>query len=177
MDVLVEQVVKRQKNAKYYLNIVIILFAMLAIPSIFVLIAEIFQLAYFIYIALFVFFFCIYGAWYFISSLSIEYEYAILGSTFRVDKIIAKRKRKKVLKIDVKEFESVFKYTDEEMDKYKFTKVYSVGEKDFSTDNYVARFYSEAKGKCAIVFTPKEKLLNAMRPYLNRETVKNIFSV
>lgn len=176
MDSLVEQVVKRKKSARYYLNIVLILFAMLAIPSIFILIAEIFKLAYFIYIALFVFFFCIYGAWYFISSLNIEYEYAILGSTFRVDRIIAKRKRKKVLKMDVKEFEELFKYDDKKMDKYHFTKVYSVGESDFSENNYVARFNSEAKGKCAIIFTPKEKLLNAMRPYLDRESVKNIFS-
>lgn len=175
MDNLVEQVVKRQKTPKYYLNIVLIILVAILIPTTLVILALTLRQAYLIYIAFFVSLFCIYGAWYFVSSLNIEYEYASLGGVFRVDKIIAKRNRKNVIKLDVKVIDDIFKYSDEQMSNRKFNKVYNVGTDNYSTDNYVATFVSEAKGKCAVVFSPKEKTLNALRPYLKREIVKNIF--
>lgn len=175
MDNLVEQVVKRQKNTKYYLNIVLIILVAIMIPVTLVILALTLEQAYLIYIAFFVSLFCIYGAWYFITSLNIEYEYSALGGTFRVDKIIAKRNRKNIIKLDIKEIDDMFKYSDDEMSKRTFSKIYNAGGVDYSGDNYVATFISEAKGKCAIVFSPKEKTLDALRPYLKREIVKNIF--
>ena len=175
MDGLIEQVVKPEKNAKYYIKIVLIILIALLIPAIFIVVAEIIKLGYLIYIALFCLFFCIYGAWYFITSSKIEFEYALLSSTFKVDKIIAKRKRKKLLKVDVKRFSDIFRYDDKQMSKYRFTKVYSVGRKEFSNDNFVAVYDDEAKGRTAIVFSPKEELLEGMRPYLSREIVKKVF--
>lgn len=175
MDNLVEQVVKRKKNGKYYLNIVLIILGALLIPAVFVALALILQRAYMIYIALFSFLFCVYGAYMLITGLNVEYEYASLSGTFRVDKIIAKRNRKNVLKFDVKIIDEIFKYSDEEMASRKFNKIYYVCDEDFSTDNYVATFNSEAKGRCAMVFSPKEKTLNAIRPYLKHEVVRKLF--
>ncbi len=175
MDNLVEQVVKREKNFKYYLNIVLIVFGAIAIPASIIALALIIKQAYVIYIGLFVSLFCIYGLWYFVTALNIEYEYSFLGGTFRVDKIIAKRNRKNVLKMDVKLIDDIFKFSDDEMGRRKFNKVYQVGTTDYSEDNYVMTFVSEAKGKCAIVFSPKEKTLTAMRPYLKHEVSKKLF--
>ncbi len=175
MDNLVEQVVKREKNIKYYLNIVLIVFGAIAIPASIIALALIIKQAYVIYIGLFVSLFCIYGLWYFVTSLNIEYEYSFLGGTFRVDKIIAKRNRKNIIKMDVKLIDDIFKFSDDEMSRRKFNKVYQVGASDYSEDNYVMTFVSEAKGKCAIVFSPKEKILTGMRPYLKHEVSKKLF--
>ena len=175
MDNLVEQVVKKQKNAKYYINIILILLVAVMIPVTLVILALTLQQAYLIYIAFFVSLFCIYGAWFFVTAQSIEFEYATLGGVFRVDKIIAKRNRKNILKLNVKEIDDMFPYSDSEMSKRRFNKVYHVSAVEDSNDNFVATFVSEAKGKCAIVFSPKEKTLNALRPHLKREIVKNIF--
>lgn len=175
MDNLVEQVVKRKKNAKYYVNILLIILGAILIPAVFIALALIIKRAYFVYIALFLGLFCVYGAWMFITGLNIEYEYSFLSGTFRVDKIIAKRNRKNVLKIDVKMIDEMFKYSEAEMSKRKFNKIYNVGEEDFSTDNYVATFNSEAKGRCAIVFSPKEKTLQGIRPYLKHEVIRQLF--
>ncbi|MBE6825100.1 MAG: MFS transporter [Ruminococcaceae bacterium] len=175
MDNLVEQVVKREKNAKYYLNIVLIILGAILIPTTFIVIALLSRRAYFIYIALFLALFCIYGLWYFITALNIEYEYGFLAGTFRVDKIIAKRNRKNILKIDAKAIDDIFKYSDEEMSKRTFNKVYQVGASDYSDDNYVFTFVSEARGKCAVVFSPKEKTLAALRPYLKHEVSKKLY--
>lgn len=175
MDNLVEQVVKRHKNSKYYINIVLIILAAIMIPVSLIVLALTLKQAYIIYIALFSGLFCIYFAWLFITGLSIEYEYATLGGTFRVDKIIAKRNRKNVLKLDIKLIDDIFKYSDEEMGKRKFHKVYHVGANDYSQDNYVLTFHSEAKGNCAVVFSPKEKTLEGIRPYLKHEVARKLY--
>lgn len=174
MDNLVEQVVKRKKNGKYYMNVFLIIFATIAIPGLLFALGFIYQ-AYFVYISIFVFLFCVYGAWFFITSLKIEYEYSSLGGTFRVDKIVAKRNRKKVLKFDLKIVDEIFHYTDEEMAKRKFNKVFSVGAQEYSEDNCVIVFQSEAKGKCAVVFTPNEKMLNGIRPYLKHDVIRAFY--
>lgn len=175
MDNLVEQVVKKEKNAKYYMNIVLILLCAVLIPVSLIVLALIIKQAYVVYIALFAGLFCIYFAWLFITGLNIEYEYSSLSGTFRVDKIIAKRNRKNVIKLDVKLIDDIFKYNDEEMTKGKFNKVYHVGTTDYSKDNYVLTFRSEAKGKCAIVFSPKEKTLDGIRPYLKHEVARKLY--
>ena len=111
----------------------------------------------------------------YMKTLKVEYEYAFLSSTLRIDKIIAKRKRRPILKVDVKQFDDFFPYNDKEMDKRRFNKVYHASGKEFSEENYVASFRSEAKGKCALIFTPNEKLLEGMKPYFDNELRKKLF--
>ncbi len=175
MDNLVEQVVKREKNSKYYINLILIILGAILIPASIIALALIIKQAYVIYIALFIGLFCIYGAWMFVTGLNIEYEYSSLGGTFRVDKIIAKRNRKNILKLDVKIIDDIFKYSDEEMGKRSFNKIYNVGATDYSEDNFVFTFHSEAKGKCAVVFSPKEKTLEGIRPYLTHEVARKLY--
>ena len=175
MDNLTEQVVKVKKTAKYYINIILIIFFALAIPAGVIVLAELFRLAYLIYIAFFLLVVCGYLTWFFISSLNIEYEYVLLGSNFGIDKIIAKRRRKKMLKLDIKEINEFLKYTDEEMSKRKFSKIYELGSERFSENNYIACFHSEAKGSCALIFSPNEKMLQAMKPYFKQEIALKIY--
>ncbi|MBQ2971176.1 MAG: hypothetical protein IJE16_01345 [Ruminococcus sp.] len=175
MDILVEQVVKREKNPKYYVNIFLIIIGAIMIPVTIFALAMILKQAYVIYIALFVGLFCIYGAWMFITGLNIEYEYSSLGGTFRVDKIIAKRNRKNVIKLDIKTIDDIFKYSDDEMSKRSFNKIYNLGATDYSEDNFVFTFHSEAKGKCAVVFSPKEKTLEGIRPYLKHDVARKLY--
>ncbi len=175
MDILVEQVVKKNKNSKYYLNIIMIILGAILIPVGLTIIALVLKKAYIFYIALFASLFCIYGAWMLVTGQNVEYEYATLSGTFRVDKIIAKRNRKEIVKLDIKNIDDMFKYSDDEMAKRKFNKVYYAGTQEYSSDNYVATFVSEAKGKCALVFSPKEKILEGIRPYLRHDIVRKLF--
>ena len=174
-NTLIEQVVAKKRTARYGVNIALIILGALAIPAILIIIAEIAKIAYLAIIAMFLLLFCIYGAWYFITSLKVEYEYAFLSSTLRVDKIIAKRRRRPIVKVDTKKFSDFFRYSDEEMSKRKFNKIYHASAEEFSEENYVAAFHDEAKGKCALIFTPNEKLLEGMKPYFSNELRKNLF--
>lgn len=175
MDNLVEQVVKKERSYKHYLNILLIILVAVLIPTTFLVVGLILSQAYLITIAFFVSLFCIYGAWWFITSLNLEYEYACLSGTFRVDKIIAKRRRKKVTKLEVNKIDDMFKYSDESMSKYQLKKTYFTGAQEYSSDNYVIVYTEDDGNKYAVVFSPNEQMLACMRPYLKREIVKVIF--
>ena len=171
---LIEQVVPKRKGAKYRLNIILILLAAVAIPGVFIALAYIVEIPYLIYIGLFALLFCIYGVWYFVTSLRVEYEYSFLSSTLRIDKVIARRKRKPIVKVDVKLLDDFFPYTDAEMSKQRYQKVYHAAASEFSEENYVAVYHSEAKGRTAIIFTPNKELLEAMKPYFNSTLRKKL---
>lgn len=175
MDNLIEQVVPKQRTAKYIVKVLLILLVAVAIPVTLIVVAEITQIAYIAIIAMFIALFDIYGAWYFITSLRVEYEYSFLSSILRIDKIIAKRRRRAIVKVDVKKFDDFFPYSDEAMSSRRFNKTYYACTKEFSPDNYVASFHHEAKGKCAIIFTPNETLIEGMKPYFGNELRKKLF--
>ena len=175
MNELHEQVVPRAKTAKYVLKIALIIAGAIGIPAFLVCLSFITGLMYLIIVAFFASLFCIYGLWFFISSMKVEYEYAFLSSTLRVDKIIAKRRRRKILKIDVKSIDDFFRFDDKEMGSRKFKKIYRACEYEFSEDNYVACFHTEARGQCALLFTPNEEFVNAIKPYFSAELRKKLF--
>lgn len=172
---LIEQVVPKAKDAGYGIKVALIIIAALGIPAALVVIAELTKIAYLAVIAMFVLLFTAYGAWFFITSLKVEYEYAFLSATLRIDKIIAKRRRRAIVKVDVRKFDDFFSYDDKEMTAHKFNKVYRASTKEFSSENYVASYHDEAKGKCAILFTPNEELLKEMKPYFSNELRKKLF--
>ena len=174
-NILVEQVVPKEKDAKYRMNIILILLAAIGLPAILVVISFLTGVQYLIIVAFFILLFCIYGVWFFITSLKVDYEYACLGSTLRFDKVIAKRRRKPIVKIDLKSVTDFFRYDDKEMGKRKIAKVYRASAKEFSTDNYVAVYRHEARGECAVIFTPNEEMLEAIRPYFSAELKKKLF--
>ena len=175
MDNLVEQVVKKEKDAKYTLNVFLIIFAAIGIPTFIVVLAFIVKVYYLIVAAFFVFLFCLYGVWFFISSLKVEYEYACLDNIMRFDKIIAKRRRKPIVRFDIKSVTDFFRYSDEEMDRHRISKVFRASAKEFSEENYVAVFRHEARGKCAVIFTPNEKILDAMKLHFSAELKKKLY--
>lgn len=175
MNELYEQVVPKARTAKYGMKIALIIIMAIGIPSAFIATALITRIAYLAIIGMFLFLFCGYGAWYFITSLKVEYEYSFLSSVLRVDKVIAKRRRRKILKVDVKKFDDLFRYDDKEMTAHRFNKVYRATEHEFSEENWVASFHDEAKGKCALLFTPNDEILEGMKPFFSAELKKKLF--
>ena len=172
---LMEEVVTKEHNARYHINKVIIILAAILIPATLVALAFITGVMYLNVVAFFVLLFCIYGAWFFITSLEVDFEYAFLSSTLRIDRVIAKRRRKKMVKVDVKRIDDIFRYTDKDMSRYRFKKVYNAGVKEFSEDNTVFVYHDSDKGWIGIIFTPSEEFLAGLKPYFNTELRKKLF--
>lgn len=175
MDNLVEQVVARKKDSKYRVKVIAVILVAVLVPVTFFVLGLTIPFPYLIYIALFSIPVMAYLSWFFISSFNVDYEYALLGSTLNVAKIIAKRKRRLQLQTDVRQFDDMFKYDDREMARRSFTKVFMFSREDYSENSYVACFQNDARGKCAMIFDPDEKMLAAMKPYLNYDIARKVY--
>ena len=104
MDIFREQIVERKKNTKDMLFIAGIVALTLLLS--FVLISIAGALAFLLLCGLW------YGAWRLITGKNIEYEYIITDTILDIDKIIAKRSRKRILSIDLADAERFMPISD-----------------------------------------------------------------
>ena len=108
----------------------------------------------------------IYGGYYLLTNMNIEYEYSVTNGEFDVDKIISQRKRKKMITFEVKNIESFGKLADARPASDSSVTVLAadgLGEND-----YYADFRHEAMGDVRLVFTPNRRILEAMKPFMPR---------
>lgn len=131
-------------------------------------------------VALLVLGFGCYGAWYLIANRNVEYEYICVQGEMTVDKIIGKRKRKKMLKFDVKSIEEMGKLLEnaEKIDKKQFKEnIFHASIHEKSELTYYAVLHDMiSKKHCLLFFSPNEKTLETMKPFLKREIKAQIFS-
>ena len=111
MDVFVEQLVKKPANGKTLALKILIIFGVI-IVSAFCLYLTLLG----IILALLLIFAAIYGGYYLITGLNAEYEYIITNGEIDIDKIIAQRKRKRLITAKHSKFEAFGKLADEPAD-------------------------------------------------------------
>lgn len=104
----------------------------------------------------------IYGMYYFISGLSVEYEYIVSNEFLDIDKIICKRKRVNLLSVNIREFTAFGSYNGED---FGGTTIMAAGGDDAPM---FADFESDRYGISRLVFCPNEKTLKNIRLYLSR---------
>lgn len=173
MDVFVEQLVKKNKTVRDTIIKVILIALIVIVPAtLLVLSVYITYLAFLAPLSLPI---MIYIAWYFITGLNLEYEYAVTNGDITIDKIIAKRKRKRMVSIDIKRIEDMGKINNKDFDKRPSEYVYYASQTAYGDDVYGAAFFSEEKGSSVLLFSPNEKVLNAMRPFLKPNIVREVF--
>ena len=121
MDGFCEQVVKRKRKAKDNILAVVYILLSLIIPAVCISLAYVIS-AYFIYIGFFLLIALVPTALLLINYQKIEYEYSVVDNTLNVDKIIAKRRRKKIVRIRIDEIKEMVKfnekYTGKKINKY-----------------------------------------------------------
>lgn len=166
MDTFTEQMVLRQNTAKDRIKLATYLLGIFAVPAIFVLLGVTVN-GYFIIVALCAFFFAIYGSYYLVTGMYIEYEYAVTNSNITIDKIIAKRNRKRIISVDIKRFNTMKKFKESDFEKKNYKKVFKASTTPNGDDVYGAEMHLDKfNGECLLLFSPDEKTLDAMRPYL-----------
>lgn len=174
MDGFNEQVVKRENTSKNLIIKIVSIILLITVPVICVLLSAVIT-PYMAFVGLFLFIGGIYAVWYVFTSQKVEYEYSVAGDELSVAKVIALRRRKRVCKLSVREIEKLGK-GEKTIENMHFTKTFiaarNVEEKD---ENYYAVFNSPAYGKCLLIFTPNEQILQGMKSYLNKDIVIKLF--
>lgn len=104
----------------------------------------------------------VYGTYILITHFNVEYEYILTNGDIDIDKIIAKRKRKRVLSFSTKEFEIVAPYKQGE----NYTNVLDLGTRNYENAYYAV--FSKDGQKKTLVFNPPQKMIEAMKTYSPR---------
>ena len=104
----------------------------------------------------------VYGAYILITHFNVEYEYILTNGDIDIDKIIAKRKRKRVLSFSTKEFEIVAPCKQGE----NYTNVLDLGTRNYENAYYAV--FSKDGQKKTLVFNPPQKMIEAMKTYSPR---------
>lgn len=169
-----EQVVRRVNKPKNLIIKIVAVLLLILVPATIFALAFVIT-AYLVYVAFFVFLGGIYVVWYVFSIQKVDFEYSVSGNELTVAKVIALRKRKNICKIQINEIERLEK-DDTEIKKMRFLKTFiAARDIDAKDENYFAVFNSPAYGRCLLVFTPNEDILNGMKPHLNKNIVVQLF--
>lgn len=169
-----EQVVKRANKPKNLIIKILSVLILIMIPIVFSVLAFVIT-AYMFYIGLFLFMGGIYVVWYIITSQTVEFEYSVAGDELEISKVISLRKRKRVCKVSIREIEKLEK-GEKSVAGIRFTKSFiAARDIDADSENYYAVFNSAAYGKCLLIFSPNEQILEGMKRYLNKDIVLKLF--
>ena len=164
-----EQVVRRVNKPKNLIIKIVSVLLLILVPTTLFLLAFA-TIAYLIYVAFFVFIGGIYAVWYVFSIQKVDFEYSVSGNELEIAKVVALRKRKTMCKVQINEIERL------EIKKMRFLKTFiAARDIDSKDENYFAVFNSPAYGRCLLVFTPNEDILNGMKPHLNKNIVVQLF--
>jgi hypothetical protein len=164
MDIFIEKIVKKRKSVAELL--LIFLIAAGAITISYLLISFVPQLAVLI-IAL------LYFTYRLITRFNIEYEYALTNGDLDIDIIIDKRKRKRLLSVNCKDFDAVAR-----VDSSQYTKEIKGCKniKDYTSNknNPGTWFISmrEEGQHTVILFEPTEKMIKSIAAFIPRKVFR-----
>lgn len=177
MDTFYEQIVSKQntgldvlKKVGVLLAMVVLSFAFLfVLPSFSNIIGTIFST-----IGLFLVVGVLYGGWYLLIMMNVEYEYILTNGEIDIDKIMAKRKRKRLITVNVRNFTEMGKYDAEQLKGQTFNSTIMASGNPMADDTLYAVVDHAKHGKCLLVFSPNEHLRDGMRQYVKRTVWKEL---
>ena len=170
MDIFFEQLVKI-KNVKNTLSIIGIYFAGIALAVTFSAICIYFYLLPPIILAVVVamVYFAHFGA----SFLRLEYEYILTNGEMDIDRISNKIRRKRVATFEIREIESIKKYTKGSHIPHGMDKKIFAGNIEENTYSIVVK--TKKGERIFLVITPNDRMLDAIKKYLPRPMKLEVF--
>jgi hypothetical protein len=166
MDIFTEQLIKKNLGPKDYAIIAATILGGILLVILSMLIPAI---SFLVLIGV-----C-FGAYYLITSRSLEYEYSITNGSITIDKIISKRKRKRVISVEAHDIEDMGKFRPETVKSKSAYKPVFASQYDDGRDAWYFCAHSAKNGNVLVVFDPNEKVLNSIKPFLPRQVSFVVF--
>ncbi|MCD7730803.1 MAG: DUF6106 family protein [Oscillospiraceae bacterium] len=163
MDVFAEQLVKKPLDGKTTALKVLIAAGMVILTAVCVFL----MLTGFVF-ALIIACGVIYGGIYLISGLDAEYEYIVTNGEMDIDKITAKRKRKRLITVKASSFEGFGKLSDAPQIGSDVTIVKADGTGSEAAEVYYADLSHASFGSVRLIFSPEEKIIDSLKPFFSR---------
>ena len=171
-DVFVEYMVKKKMSAK---DILVAVGA--SIAGAIVIFIGLFFFTVMPMIPFLVFCGAIYGVYKLISMRNLEFEYSITNGDISVDKIMNRRSRKRLTSFDAKAIEEMGKYTENaaKLKNRRVDKTIIASEYDDGRDAWYIIAKSRKTGLTLLVFSPDERCIEAIKPFMDRRLRFEIF--
>ncbi len=165
MDIFTEQLAKRPlRKLDYMLFFVVVAIIILEIFfGVFV-----FRTGFF---SLFIVAISIYFGAKLVNSRFVEFEYIVTNGNITIDKIIAKKSRKNVFSFELSDVYEFVKYKKDT----KLPDLKRMYDLQTTGDAWCACFSDREFGRVGIVFSPTEKTLSAIKPFLKRQVAIDAF--
>lgn len=176
MDVFLEQIVARKSTGVDVIKKILIIFAAIFLVFLFAFILPGLRLnegilgtigQIFSMLGLLLAAGVIYGTYFLISGMSIEYEYILTNGEIDVDKIIARRKRKRLITVDTRTFTEFGLYKSAPKVDSNVTVIMACSSTEDPNTYYAVCDHAKF-GKCMLVFNPNEKILSHAKQYIKR---------
>lgn len=174
-DVFVEYLVKRKNTPKIMLAKIGAVAGALGVCVFVIMFSGL--LGPFSMIGTLVGFGALYGGYYLVTSMNVEFEYAVTNGEIDMDRIIAQRKRRRIVTVNCREVEGFGRYkAAEHASKNYQTKIFACDDPD-SADLWYCSLRLKDKGLTLVVFNANEKMLNAIKPFLPKPIMHEAFRV
>ena len=156
----VEQIIVRKKTAKQTMMAIFImaLASLLIVMSVFLL-----RMFGFLVAAALG-----YGMWWLLSEMNIEYEYCITNGDIDIDKIIARRKRERVVSVSIQKLETAGRYEPEKWVERGVDRVVLAAPSEHEEGLYCFSYRTKKRGHTLVIFQPNERMLEAFEKSLPR---------
>ena len=110
-----------------------------------------------------------YGTWYLITSLYLEYEYIVTNDDLDIDKIIAKKKRKRVLSINTKVIERIAPLSEayqNEINQASVKHTINAAAMVNQETTYFILYEDQEKGKTLVYLDAPDEMIGMLRKYI-----------
>jgi len=171
MDVFVEQIIRRKLNGKDFAISIGISLA----GAIVLFLCLTFGMTYLGAMAFLLMIGAVYGVYWVIMSRNLEFEYSVTNGDLTIDKIVNRKKRKRIISFDVKNAEEIGKYDETRLQHKNFEKKYFTGVHEDGRDSWYITCRSAKTGYVLVVFDPEERVLEAIKPFLPRQLRFEVF--
>ena len=116
-----------------------------------------------------------YGVYRLCNSRSVEYEYIVINNNLDIDKIMAKKTRKRLISVDIKNATLMAKLDDTEVNGYLTSlpskvRIYNYSALNKNMESYFIDCVTEGQ-RCIIIFQPTAKMVEALWKF-NPKAVK-----
>ncbi|NLD88105.1 MAG: hypothetical protein GX633_07600 [Clostridiales bacterium] len=169
-DVFLEHIVKKQPTAKDSLIKIGIILAAIVLIYIMLTLSAQFQFLSVIMPAVFVG--LCFGGYKLITAQNYEFEYIVTNGELDIDKIIAKRSRKRILNVKPNEFELLAPYNNENKSEYErgtFAKTIDATSSKYAQNIWFGIATTKKDGRVRFLFEPTEKMVENMRVFMPRK--------
>ena len=113
--------------------------------------------------------------WFLIRTFFVEFEYSVTSGYFVVDKIIARNSRKRVVAFECRDVERLSKYDPKAYVGRSFNHTIQADSNSEEDAHWCIEINHRELGRSLVIFTPTERILAAMKPFLKRQVSADAF--